>query len=407
MSEEEGSVCLVCHEVLSVSAIGALRCGHVYHPNCIAQWLAQGEDESGECPQCKATNRTDAVRTLDFDVKAVPPQCPEELRRMESATLEERERRRQELATEKAEVVAMQGEVDSDLAQLKASAQDHSRAQREADQRSGVLQKQHLKLSALLLHEKELCATLQTSLDAQTVRLQCKRRPPPPCESDPDLRQERRKLRSGCRPADRARQLHEALTSALQQEREKMQDKSQPEDVLKKLEKELTDVRQLEAQHRAKVEAQQSLSCFPLSSQTSNNRAESASVSTSSTRHTAVASSGEADTVNGNLERSEAACAGLAQKKVVTDASAPPNGIVLLSADNDEDANVLYGRVRSGRTVSGSPVGLAAVVGAPIRSSAVCPAPRGAGIVATSGGKWGALFGASARRRPPVVQQMR
>lgn len=54
-------VCVICREYFIPSDdISFTRCGHVFHSNCLSQWLTR----SSSCPQCRETTRQDKVRKL-------------------------------------------------------------------------------------------------------------------------------------------------------------------------------------------------------------------------------------------------------------------------------------------------------------------------------------------------------
>lgn len=224
MTEDTGDdTCIICtDEILQQSGdskglaqpICALRCGHVYHNNCFQSWIAQQVSrrckDPGECPVCKKVTLCNQVRILDFEVVRVQCSAYAEL---EKVSEEEQAKMLEDLDRERMEAEVQLEEIEHELAGHDKTVKESKRARRETNQRIVAEEAALEKLKAELTQSVVDCATLQSELDCQAQR-QFKTLPIPPLrEDDPDLREERRKIRV-LRPADRARQLHDALVSA-------------------------------------------------------------------------------------------------------------------------------------------------------------------------------------------------
>lgn len=379
--DRDGTTCLICHDALLDAPVGALECGHVYHVNCVASWLFSRQGKQ-ECPQCK--RKTTKVRTLEFEVKQLPGLPPEELHRLQAATAEDRARKHQELAAAKEEASTVKAQVDDELALLREEVQEHKKARKKTDADAQLLQEENVELSAELFELKTTCAQLQAGLDAQTPRI---RKLPisQPREGDTDLQEERRKLRIGLRPSQRARRLHEDLMSAREQEKEKLKDKTQREAVQTLAEEELKDKRQQEVLLRRNLEDRRSVEASEASSQASSALRSQASVP-------------------------RQPCSIQQEGPDVTVEVATPQGIVNLRRDQvqdeEEDATMLYGAAPPRRPVRSALMALPSpAAGLPVRSTAA-PKPGGcAAAVNTGGGKWGALFGA-AKQSPAAANHL-
>jgi len=416
MANEEGSNCLICHEGFLSAEVGALKCGHVYHRNCIVIWLT----EKKKCPVCQVPSRRQDVRCLDFNLVEVPSQSPEEVRRLEAATLEERERRLEELTTEKAEAEAVAAQVEAELAELRDVAQEHKRARKDLEQEAALYKEDHLELSTQLFKATTSCSALRAGIDAEAPRLQRKLPVNQPREGDPDLNEERRKLRAGMRPADQARKLHQALASALQQENEKLRDKNQREAASVKAEDDLRDLRQQEAYLRRQLDERRTIASSQMSSQVSSQASTlpgTASTTSSSSLSTApLGTAAAGDTSSGRLASQEARVnrldrAGLERRDVVVEVATPHGGAELFRRpdDDDEDISMLYGGAPSRRPASG--LGLLSRAAPPSRGNPAAPAVgaaasgalAGAAPAKVGGGKWGALFKSSGARPPAAA----
>lgn len=391
MGAEEGSICVICHESFLDSPVGALKCGHVYHRNCIVLWFAEREAHklASECPQCKKRCRMDHVRTLAFEVKQIPGYAPEELRRLEALSLEECEASRTELCDEKASLEATVSESEMDLAALSILANDFKSARDELESEISMCKEEQKDASAEYEEEKTACFSIQAGLDAEEPRWQKKMPIKRTREGDVDVRDERRRVRSGMKVADRARLLDETVSSAMQQESEKIRDTKYRDEASRKAEAELMELRQLEAQTRRDLDERQSAveemqrrstAASPLSSQVS-----SQSLAPSSQR-SAVSSSGAL-----TAERSSSSTAPVleaASMKVVT----PLGKRQLPAAEDDEEDMLLFGSISTRRPANGIRPGSSVLGGLGSKSA---PALGGAASAAAKpgGGKWGALFG--------------
>lgn len=386
MSGEDGSNCLICHEPFLASAVGALKCGHTYHQNCVVIWLSQ--NKSAGCPLCKTKCKSSEMRTLDFHVKQTPTQSPEELRRLEAATLEERQRKVDELTAKRAEVAAATLENDAELGGVCEIVMHYKRQRREHEQGSCVHKLEYARHSDELLEATKTVCAIRAGLDAEASRLLRKLPIKQPREGDPDLHEVRRKLRGGLRPAEQTRQLHEALYSVLQQESEKMRDKNQREAANKRAEDELRDLRHHEVQGRRELDDLRSNADHVASSQISSqasNVPPPASQSSSSSTISAPPRPGSAGS------GATAPCPQAPTVEVVT-----PHGVTGLPVDDDdEDVNMLYGGAPSrrpaisARSILSSAVPRLRLLGSPGPAST----PAAAAASGPGGAKWGTLFG--------------
>jgi len=214
----ESVECTFCLGPLLTEPVGAIRCGHVFHRDCIAKWISSQEGKA-KCPQCNKPAKSDHVRTLDFMLTQMPARSPQEIARLEIASQEERERLREELTSEREAAEAAEEEAHAEMKEVQASILSSKRTREYLEQEHRRHEAEANELKVELERTSEGCAELRTSIDVETQKLQRffpvqKARP-----DDPDLRDERRRLRMS-RPADRARQLHEALLSAISQDGE-------------------------------------------------------------------------------------------------------------------------------------------------------------------------------------------
>jgi len=381
-NDESTSQCLICLEPFfeQNKLVGALKCGHVYHRDCVVLWFADGK---AECPACKRRCRIDDVRTLAFDVKQMPPtHTAEELKALEAATLEERERRRDELCKEKGEVEALSSSIDSDLAALRELAQGYKRKRLDLQQEFEEFKEDYEVCSKEVHEELSACAEIRAGIDAEATRLQRKMPVNQPRDGDQDLHEERRKLRAGLKPSERALQLHDAVVSALQQENEKIRDRNHREAASRKAEAELRDLRQEEVQLRRELEDRRANFAAELSSQASSQSSSLPSSATSAaTSQAALAAPTSLRPRSG---------------QVPIEVATPHGGAEVLLANDDEDTNMLYGGAPVRRKGSGNVLGVAAARGSLDRGDLARSTAASAGAaVKPGGGKWGSLFSKS------------
>mmetsp|Transcript_25023 Transcript_25023/g.77847 ORF Transcript_25023/g.77847 Transcript_25023/m.77847 type:complete len:395 (-) Transcript_25023:91-1275(-) len=251
-SAQDGALCLICHEGLLSQVPCALRCGHVYHSVCCHQWFEKGK---GECPQCKSKSGRDELLLLDFEVARVQPRSLEEVRKLEAASAEERNQLREELALELEDMEGRSREARDQIESQREAAQECKQKRRELEGQAPALEVQLKQLRADLKQHTLNNANLSAQVDNQNNRQRQargrhgSRSQDSINEEDPDAKEERRKLRM-MRPADRARQLHEAVVSARQQEAEVNKASRLREAASKELEDELNELRKLEARLR-------------------------------------------------------------------------------------------------------------------------------------------------------------
>lgn len=57
---DECCICLEKMDLTDALNLYQVRCGHVYHVNCINKWIKYGANESDKCPNCRRimSNRT-------------------------------------------------------------------------------------------------------------------------------------------------------------------------------------------------------------------------------------------------------------------------------------------------------------------------------------------------------------
>lgn len=59
--------CSICLEECPKTTEGKLKCGHFFHPACIAEWL----EASDACPNCRCQVRENALDALIANLNAV------------------------------------------------------------------------------------------------------------------------------------------------------------------------------------------------------------------------------------------------------------------------------------------------------------------------------------------------
>lgn len=218
MDGDEQTSCSICLTPLISEPVSALRCGHVFHQECIAKWISAA-DCKAKCALCNKATHSHHVRNLEFLLVPVPARSPEEIARWENATDEEREKELSSLCSEQEADEAAEQEAHAELAKLQAYVQSckESRHAMELDgcddeEMSTVLQEEGAQVS-------EKCINLRVSIDKQIDSLKRAFPVTKPREADQDLREERRKMRI-ILPKLRAAQLHEALVATIAQEAE-------------------------------------------------------------------------------------------------------------------------------------------------------------------------------------------
>lgn len=214
IDEDSAVQCLICLSALIDRPVCTLRCGHVYHGDCMHDWLTKSKG-NGSCPQCKQMSRAAQLRVLDFKTAEVPTQSVEQLYRLESFTASQRD----DFVAEMAEGCNLAekelAETEMLLAEMHDSATDKLQSRRNV--RDEIKEGELRILDLREVHEERSteCTQCQSELDAMNMSQQ--RRLPIQIikDSDPDLLDMRRVLKS-VRPGDRAKQLHQRLVKTRQ-----------------------------------------------------------------------------------------------------------------------------------------------------------------------------------------------
>lgn len=157
------------------------------------------------------------MRRLDFEVVQLFPESLEQVRSLVGISSQDRQKLLEELLSELASFESEVQRLKMSCMQLERDAQDSKRLRRAEEKQ---LPQRQTELSALKQRAAQArldCAQLQAHLDKEEQRHYRKLPVPTAKDEDPDLREERRKLRS-VSTNERARALHEALVSARQQE---------------------------------------------------------------------------------------------------------------------------------------------------------------------------------------------
>jgi len=114
----KGAVCIICAEQFDSSTrdVSALKCGHIFHADCISQWLSQ----SMTCPQCRQkVVRTAFVQKLYFS----RPDCDDSIAGVETNTEQELSRVSTKLEEAQNRLRVQDGEISILLAE-KITASD-------------------------------------------------------------------------------------------------------------------------------------------------------------------------------------------------------------------------------------------------------------------------------------------
>lgn len=216
MDGEEQATCSICLNPLLNDAVGALRCGHVFHQECIEKWIIAA-DARAKCALCNKETQSLHVRRLEFLLSPVPLRSPAEIDRLQIATAEEREHELLSLRSELEAAEAAVQEAHTEIADLQEDVQTSKQIRGQLEQLSRDDEDETEILEAELAQTSANCAKLLVSIDSQNDMLKRYFPVRRACENDQDLHEERRKL---IRPTERAGQLHVALVSAIAQEAE-------------------------------------------------------------------------------------------------------------------------------------------------------------------------------------------
>mmetsp|Transcript_3639 Transcript_3639/g.6489 ORF Transcript_3639/g.6489 Transcript_3639/m.6489 type:complete len:361 (+) Transcript_3639:74-1156(+) len=216
-NNEEVESCIICQDAILKHPTAALRCGHVYHRDCIASWLVQCKDSWKPCPQCKKLTTEKQVRQLDYEVVELPPSLEDVLHDLRATRAERRSRK-----------IALRNEWRAACRDLRRQAEEARRANEEAsackaerlkiEEATKVAEDTIKELAAVMQEEMRKRQGVTSYLDQQNERQLNQLPIKPVADGDPDVLEERKKLRNG--PAERVRVLHKALLSAMVQEQQ-------------------------------------------------------------------------------------------------------------------------------------------------------------------------------------------
>lgn len=238
----DAQLCLICHDNVLSQPTSALLCGHVYHSHCIQLWISQSRSE---CPQCKQKTPSGSLRRLDLETIEVLPDSLDMVRRLLADSEQQRAATIRTLAAERKSDVAQIRQLHMDAQNSEKEALGFKRQRRGLEQGMPVRQEELAKLKVEVDDARVKCAEMQTHLDHEHSR---HFRSLPIAEvkqEDADCQDERRKLRHQ-RPAERARALHEAVTSARGLDMESHQQSQQRIAAADEVERELRKLRQQE-----------------------------------------------------------------------------------------------------------------------------------------------------------------
>lgn len=216
MDDQGAAQCSICHDDFLSQEVCALKCGHVYHSECVRAWLTTKTKSSGGCPQCKKPARANEIRVLHFQMGDVSSETLGEVLRFESASEAERERYEAEFLAEhkaaKEELLRVEGEIE----EVQRSALASKKMRHEALGPEVAEKDAQLHAARKELEERTVeCMQMQVELDEATSYQQRRLPIPPVREEDPDVHEERKRLRI-IQASDRALQLHKSIVSSRQ-----------------------------------------------------------------------------------------------------------------------------------------------------------------------------------------------
>eukprot|EP00930_Biecheleria_cincta_P051438 TRINITY_DN36625_c0_g1_i1.p1 TRINITY_DN36625_c0_g1~~TRINITY_DN36625_c0_g1_i1.p1 ORF type:complete len:424 (+),score=105.94 TRINITY_DN36625_c0_g1_i1:45-1316(+) len=239
---QDAQLCLICHDNVLSQPTSALLCGHVYHSHCIQLWISQSRSE---CPQCKKKTPSGSLRRLDLETIEVLPDSLDMVRRLLADSEQQRAATVRSLAAERKSDRAQIRQLRMEAQNCEKEALGFKRHRRELEQALPERQEELAKIKVDVNAARVKCAEMQTHLDHEHAR---HFRSLPIAEvrqEDSDCLDERKKLRHQT-PAERARALHEAATSAREQDLESHRLSQQRIAAADEAERELRKLRQQE-----------------------------------------------------------------------------------------------------------------------------------------------------------------
>mmetsp|Transcript_40700 Transcript_40700/g.93546 ORF Transcript_40700/g.93546 Transcript_40700/m.93546 type:complete len:417 (+) Transcript_40700:98-1348(+) len=221
LEDDDSAHCTICLDgLLNSKPVASLNCGHIFHRDCIVQWLLRSGTSSRHvsgCPTCKKVTPLSDVRQLEFEFRQI------ELAREsmvdlpgldENALLLLRKAKRDLEAVDRdlKETEDTATLMELEVASMKEQREQSREKESQDKGRSAELRKE---LEECLQKAAKLRENVDYHMEIQSRRNQVQ----PPRDEDPDVREERKVL-DRTRPGDRARHLHEGLVNARQGEAE-------------------------------------------------------------------------------------------------------------------------------------------------------------------------------------------
>lgn len=120
--------CSICLDDITVhTQQSILSCGHVYHKNCVRNWLQQ----HSACPECRSDTIDDSIRPiyLNFGEQSIFEQDRRKQKRIESlekTVAEQTSKLKSEAETNK-KYKLMYGEVDAELSACKKEVENRDK----------------------------------------------------------------------------------------------------------------------------------------------------------------------------------------------------------------------------------------------------------------------------------------
>ncbi|CAJ1345685.1 unnamed protein product, partial [Effrenium voratum] len=242
----EPEMCLICHDCLLEKPVSVPECGHAYHRDCLASWLAQSK---GECPQCKQRCSLDQLRHLDLEAVPIVSVNNAQLQEDRDAGPEQRRQTHIELRARRRRMLERLGNLGAELESVEQEAVQQRTTRRQLEEEGPRKEEEKKDLD----HEKQQqhlqCAEMQMHLDQEQQKQHQKLPIAHVREDDPDALEERRKHRP--QTSDRCQALHGSLHSSRVREAELQQlardrkgNADQVEQDLSRVRKEVDSLRQ-------------------------------------------------------------------------------------------------------------------------------------------------------------------